>query len=107
MIETPRAATLFDTPTEFDGATYVPKHDRERLTGQIERVFDAVKAGDWLTLDEIQQRIERVTGQRDPHASISAQLRHLRKPKFGGYTVEKRHRGDRAHGLYEYRLVIE
>ena len=102
----PQAQSLFDQPVEFDGATYAPQHDRERLTGQIERVFDAVKNGDWQTLDEIQQRIESVTGHRDPHASISAQLRHLRKERFGGHTVEKRHRGDRAHGLYEYRLVV-
>ena len=40
----------------------------------------------------------------DPHASISAQLRHLRKEKFGSYNIEKRPRGDRSNGLWEYRL---
>jgi hypothetical protein len=52
----------------------------------------------WRTLDEIAD----VTG--DPHASISAQLRHLRKPRFGGYLVEKRSRGRRDQGLFEYRV---
>jgi hypothetical protein len=56
--------------------------------------------GYWRTLDEI----AHATG--DPHASISAQLRHLRKPRFGAYVVEKRHRGAPARGLYEYRLLV-
>lgn len=41
----------------------------------------------------------------DPAASVSAQLRHLRKPRFGGFVVEKRPRGDRERGLWEYRLA--
>jgi hypothetical protein len=52
----------------------------------------------WRTLEEIAQ----MTG--DPAASISAQLRHLRKPRFGGYTVNRRVRGDRARGLFEYQV---
>jgi len=40
----------------------------------------------------------------DPEASVSAQLRHLRKPRFGSYVVEKRPRGDRSAGLFEYRV---
>ena len=54
--------------------------------------------GEWRTLSEI----EFITG--DPQASISAQLRHLRKERFGGYLVELRSRGDRENGLFEYRL---
>jgi hypothetical protein len=37
-----------------------------------------------------------------PPASVSAQLRHLRKPRFGGFTVEKRYLRD---GLYTYRVT--
>ena len=55
--------------------------------------------GFWRTLREI----ENHTG--DPQSSISAQLRHLRKKRFGGYTVEKRRRGEGAKGLWEYKLV--
>ena len=40
----------------------------------------------WLTLDELAKLTHY------PPASISAQLRHLRKPEYGGYAVEKRPR---------------
>lgn len=84
----------------FAGDDYDPKHDDARLTGQIERVFELMKDGRWRTLQEI----EAATG--DPQASISAQLRHLRKGRFGGHRVEKRSRGERGRGLFEYRLIV-
>lgn len=84
---------------DFDGPEYVPAFDKARLTGQILRVYNLMIDGHWRTLDEIAQ------ATRDPHASISAQLRHLRKAKFGSHTVDKRPRGDRSRGLWEYRLV--
>ncbi len=83
----------------FDGPEYQPELDFSRLTGQIARVYDAVRDGQWRTLGEIAM----VTG--DPEASISAQLRHLRKWKFGSHTIDKRRRGDPRQGLYEYRFV--
>lgn len=52
--------------------------------------------GVWRTLDQISE----VTG--DPPASVSAQLRHLRKPRFGAYLVEKRYV---SRGLFEYRVL--
>lgn len=85
----------------FNGPCYSPEHDRARLAGQILRVFECMADGQWRTLAEI----EAVTG--DPQASISAQLRHLRKPRFGGYAIDKRARGDRARGLWEYRLALD
>lgn len=87
------------TDLRFDGPSYSQEHDDVRLVGQILRVFTLMKDGSWRTLDEI----SRATG--DPHASVSAQLRHLRKKRFGGHSVDKRARGDRANGLYEYRLI--
>lgn len=81
----------------FDGADYVPERDDVRLSGQLLRIIDCMKSGQWRTLASI----ARITG--DPEASISAQLRHLRKPRFGGHTVERRHLG---RGLYEYRVVF-
>lgn len=89
-----------DLRPRFDGETYDPAFDQARLEKQIGRVWACMRDGAWRTLSEIQ----RVTG--DQQASISAQLRHLRKARFGGYQVEKRVRGDRAHGLYEYRVVV-
>lgn len=78
---------------------YQPDYDDVRLTGQILRVVNAMIDGEWRTLDEI----ARMT--RDPHASISAQLRHLRKTRFGEHTLLKRTRGDRYSGLWEYQLI--
>jgi hypothetical protein len=90
---------LFQQP-RFDGADYDPKSDDTRLTGQIKRVWDCMKDSQWRTLREI----EEITG--DPQASISAQLRHLRKLRFGLHTVNKQPRGDRESGLFEYQLII-
>jgi hypothetical protein len=60
----------------------------------------------WLTLEEL----SRVTKYGE--ASISAQLRHLRKPCYGGFVVEKRRREVAEvicrveHGpVWEYRLT--
>lgn len=80
----------------FDGPEYDHKEDRKRLTGQILRVFGAMKDGAWRTVSEISV----ITG--DPEPSISAQLRHLRKDRWGAFDVQRRPRGDRASALYEY-----
>ena len=83
----------------FNGPAYDPTFDQERLTGQIARIYELMSDGEWRTLSEIAAE----TG--DPQASISAQLRHLRKPRFGAFIVERQSRGDRATGLYEYRVL--
>lgn len=84
----------------FNGPCYDPRYDHNRLTKQIGRVFECMRDGLWRTLREVSDQ----TG--DPESSVSAQLRHLRKDRSGGYVVEKRPRGDRASGLYEYRMVV-
>lgn len=80
----------------FDGPD-LEKEDHVRLAGQILAIFSVMQDRTWRTLAEI----ARVTGA--PEASASAQLRHLRKARFGGHTVERRRRGA---GLYEYRLHV-
>jgi|TARA_B110000483_G_scaffold194793_1_gene232222 hypothetical protein len=82
--------------THFNGDDYVPERDDKRLTGQIMRVFNCMKDESWRSLKEI----EDITG--DPQASISAQLRHLRKPRFGMHTVNKVYIDN---GLYHYQLI--
>ena len=84
---------------KFDGSDYDPKIDNPRLKRQMKRVFDLMIDGQWRTLREISD----ITG--DAQTSISAQLRHLRKERFGAYVVEKRSRGLRELGLYEYRVL--
>jgi hypothetical protein len=90
---------LTQAEIRFDGPDYVPAFDQERLTGQILRVFSLMKDGKWRTLGEIQEKTQ------DPQASISAQLRHLRKSRFGGHTVNKRRRGLPEDGLFEYQVI--
>tara|TARA_R100000808_G_C2153807_1_gene164358 strand:- start:5092 stop:5403 length:312 start_codon:yes stop_codon:yes gene_type:complete len=85
----------------FDGADYEAKFDAERLTGQLRKIYDLMKDGNWRSLDEISMRTAA------PHASASAQLRNLRKLKFGGHTVDRTRAGDRERGFYKYRLVLE
>jgi hypothetical protein len=80
---------------KFAGADYVPSRDDRRLTGQIERVYNLMSDGKWRTLRQIAE------GTGDPEASVSAQLRHLRKAKWGAHTIERRHI---EFGLFEYRL---
>ena len=81
----------------FDGSDYEPELDQARLTGQLLRVYSCMDDGLWRTLAEISD----VT--RDPQASISAQLRHLRKPRFGSHQMNKRRR---TAGTWEYQLLV-
>ena len=80
----------------FNGADYDQGRDQARLSLQHVRIFELMRDGQWRTLDEI----STVTG--DPPASVSAQLRHLRKRRFGAHLVEREHVG---RGLYRYRLI--
>jgi hypothetical protein len=94
---------LFDAAKRaphFNGPAYSPALDHARLTGQIQRVYRALSGGQWLTLGEIAELTS------DPEASVSAQLRHLRKERFGSHVIVKRRRGEPANGLWEYRMVI-
>lgn len=81
----------------FNGADYVPERDNSRLKSQLDRVRSCMTDGEWRTLEQI----SAITG--DPPASISAQLRHLRKDRFGAHTVNRKHEGN---GLYKYQLIL-
>ncbi len=83
----------------FDGPAYDKEIDQKRLSSQHYKIFDLMKDGAWRTLPEI----ERATGA--PAASISAQLRHLRKERFGAHTIQKI-RSSKHSGLWEYRLCV-
>jgi hypothetical protein len=81
----------------FDGADYSPIRDNNRLSKQLDRVFTLMKDGQWRTLREISCKT------KDPETSVSAQLRHLRKNRFGAHVVKRRHV---RRGLYQYQLVV-
>ena len=85
---------------KFNGPDYIPSQDEKRLSNQYDRIFNLMRDGNWRTLREIEQ----LTGASQ--ASISAQLRHARKSQNGSHTLEKRARGDRVNGLFEYRLLV-
>lgn len=78
------------------GPAFSPKLDGRRIMTQMEAIRDLMSDGFERTLTGI----ETATGY--PQASISAQLRHLRKGRFGGYEVTKRRAGN---GLWVYRLL--
>jgi hypothetical protein len=83
------------TNLRFNGSDYDHGRDSGRLTRQHERVLAVMQDNKPHTLSEISE----ITG--DPEASVSAQLRHLRKPRFGGHHIAKTHLGN---GLYSYQL---
>jgi len=87
-----------ETAPEPDGATYDPVQDRRRLAGQCLKVWAVMRDQDWRTLAEL------ATATGSPEASVSARLRDLRKPRFGGHVVERRRR---TVGQWEYRLLAQ
>lgn len=91
------AGEVHELYPDFDGETYVHDRDKHRLVPQLLKVADAMKDGQWHTSETL------VAATGENWASISARLRDLRKPKFGGHKVERQHV---ANGLHEYRLVL-
>jgi hypothetical protein len=89
------------------------EYDARRLRSQREIIRDvmlcAADCETWLTLGELRALT------RYGEASISAQLRHLRKTENGGYEVVKRHRDGasparpgtdgRGECVWEYRIT--
>jgi hypothetical protein len=98
LCSTCHAAAPPNIGPDFAGDAYVRALDHRRLTGQLLRVHDVMKDGEWRTVHEI----EMLTG--DPGPSILAQLGHLRKARFGAFLVQKQSRGRREDGLWEYRV---
>jgi hypothetical protein len=64
------------------------RHDRIPTQLEIVRqvMLLAAQYGSWMTLEELAGKTNFA------EASISAQLRHLRKPQHGAFAVEKRRR---------------
>ena len=81
----------------FDGCTFDESRDGSRLARQLTAVRLAMESGDWHTLAEL----AAVVGA--PEASVSARLRDLRKPKFGGFTIEREYAGG---GQWRYRMLV-
>lgn len=91
----------------FDGQTYAPRRDYQRLGSQLARVAHVLVNADWVTLLELQRAVDRLSGvaagQRGAtEAAISARLRDLRKAKFADVEVERQ---CVAGGLWRYRVA--
>jgi hypothetical protein len=100
-------------PVRASVATRLGEYDARRLRSQREVIRDVMLAAadcdTWLTLGELRALT------RYGEASISAQLRHLRKSENGGYEVAKRHRegavlahpaaDGRGECVWEYRVA--
>ena len=67
---------------DFDGSTYKPDRDSQRLNAQGLRVWKLMSDQGWRTLKEI----SAATG--DPEASVSARLRDFRKSSTSVCTVQ-------------------
>jgi predicted transcriptional regulator len=78
------------------GPAYSEALDGKRIAAQQEAIRLYMLRREWATLQEIAQDLGF------PESSVSAQLRHLRKPEFGGYRVDKRRRG--STGCWEYHV---
>ena len=101
-----QAATMDSSESAFE-------EDETQLAAIRELMLRACARGVWLSLGEIAEATEFA------EASISAQLRHLRKPHHGAHCVEKRRReaarggaargtirdGRRGPVLWEYRVL--
>jgi len=88
---------MFDADIRFNGADYVPERDNPRLKTQYDRVFYLMRDQKARTLREI----ATITG--DPESSVSAQLRHMRKERFGSHEVVRERISE---GLYTYKLIV-
>ena len=85
---------------KYHGPGFDESLDRVRLGGQMLRIYDCMKDGQWYTLQEI----SAATGA--PEASASAQLRKFRAKDFGENVVERRRRGEPTRGHWEYKLIL-
>lgn len=87
----------------FDGATFIPNLDAERLGRQYDRVFTLMSDGIWRTTAEI----ARALGISESGAG--ARCRDFRKARNGGWLCPSRRRGSvvgARSGVWEYRLVL-
>ena len=82
------------------GPAYDPAIDGKRIMRQHERIRSYMLARGWVPLAQIALDLDY------PEASVSAQLRHLRKPRFGGHTVDRERRESAGGGTWIYRLKV-
>lgn len=93
-------------PLELWPDPVAPKSGRRVGGGtatKLQAILGIMSDGQWRTVPEIQQQLERDFNITTSETGCSARIRDLRKPENGGHTILiQRVRG--AFGFYEYRL---
>jgi hypothetical protein len=69
------------------------------LTGVVREIL---LTHEWLSPYQLQSLVEARTGEWHSDSALTARLRELRRPEYGGYNIEKRKRENSRS--YEYRL---
>ena len=84
----------------FDGESFDPALDGDRLSRQFDQVRAIMLRGAWVTVREIARELGHAS-----EASVSARVRDLRKPRCGGYDIRRRRRrtGAEPGATWEYR----
>ena len=80
---------------EFDGDDYQTERDKPRLTDQLQNIKLHMENKGFVRVSDIARKFGY------PEPSVSAQIRNLRKERFGSRTVTRRYRGN---GIYEFKL---
>ena len=82
----------------FDGSTYDHHRDGKRLSSQLDAVRHCLSDGSKWTTHRLMDRVKQLRGGRNAsESSITARIRDLRKPAFGGYTINQEHTGNGVH----------
>lgn len=87
--------------SDFGGDTLTDA-DTPRLSSQLDAVRTIMSDGIGRTLAELAELVTQSIGKKATEASVSARLRDLRKPKFGGFKVDRESIGD---GLFKYTVT--
>lgn len=93
------------TLPHFSGSTYDHEKDAKRLNTQLGCIADLMGDHEWWTLEQLQRSLVQSFDIWASEASVSARIRDLKKPRFGGHIIERR-RVEGGNGLHEYRLLI-
>lgn len=83
--------------SEFLERTTIKESYHSRMNSRMLSVLTLISDGEWRSLKQISEAVAypSLTG-------LSACIRSLRKPEYGGHVIEKRFISE---SLYEYRLV--
>ena len=83
---------------KYVGETYAKHLDETRLDTQIAKVYRMMKRSSWTSLAVLSTQCDC------SEASVSARLRDLRKPQWGGHDIDKKRM---EGGLWAYKMTSD